>query len=221
MFLKPLRAALLIVSAAAVSACSAFGGESAPEHEYGVLTSDGAFELRQYPRLVTVSTPMAGTGEDRAFNRLFEYISGANRGRREIAMTAPVLEGSGTEIAMTAPVLQSPDGSEIAMTAPVLEGTGGEGRMAFILPAEYTPETAPLPTDPAVTLGTIPERKVAAVTYDGRSNAEMEAAERAKLEAWIAARGLTATGPALVAQYDPPWTLPGFRRNEILIPVAD
>ena len=35
----------------------------------------------------------------------------------------------------------------------------------------------------------------------------------------LEASGFTSTGPAVTAQYNPPWTPPPLRRNEILVPV--
>ena len=149
------------------------------------------------------------TEQDGAFMRLFRYISGANEGKREIAMTAPVLE--------------NPVGTEIAMTAPVLRNNalGEPAGMAFILTAEFTAENAPIPTDPMVELGVIPSRRVAVLTFNGRADAEDFTANRKRLETWMAANGLTASGPAELAQYNPPWTVPVLRRNEVLIPLAD
>ena len=124
---------------------------------------------------------------------------------------------------MTAPVIENPVGTEIAMTAPVLQNnaTGGPAEMAFILTQDFTAETAPVPTDPKVELDVIPSRRVAVVTFNGRANADDFATNRAKLEEWIKAEGLVASGPAELAQYNPPWTVPALRRNEVLIPLAD
>ena len=130
------RSAVLLMGALAVSACSVFGSAAAPEPEFRTIAQDAPFEVRAYPELVLVRTPMSG-GSRGAFGRLFDYISGANNGSRKIDMTAPVLEsGKGEKIAMTAPVLR--DGTD-----------DGAEEMAFILPAGFSADTAPLPTDPA------------------------------------------------------------------------
>lgn len=207
MLSRVFRALTALASGAALAACSVFGGQAAPEPSYSVLTSEGAFEIREYPQLVVARTTMAEReGENAAFRRLFRYISGGNDGKREIAMTAPVLVKPGAKIAMTAPVLE----------------TGGEVReMAFVLPADLTVKTAPLPTNPEVRIETIPSRRVAVVTYDGRSRPDLETDQKERLESWIAGRELRVTGPAEVAQYNSPWTIPTLRRNEILIPVAE
>lgn len=189
----------------AISACSVVGGEAAPEPEYTVVQSAAPFEVRDYGRLVVVKTSM-DDGSRAAFGRLFDYISGENGGAREIAMTAPVLNAAA-------------EGTEIAMTAPVFQ-TESEGReMIFVLTENFTIDTAPVPNDPAVKLATLPVRRMAVAQYSGSLNDDAPEWE-AKLRAWMTEKGLQATGPAETAGYNPPWTLPAYRRNEVLIPVA-
>jgi hypothetical protein len=200
-----------LACALAVSACGIFGGPSAPEPEYDVLRSQSPFEIRAYQALAVASTPMgAGLGEGTggAFRRLFDYISGDNRGDREVAMTAPVIQqpAEGREIEMTAPVLQKPDG-------------GGGWNMLFVLPAGLKAETAPVPTDGSVRVGMLPARRVAVIRFDGFLSDANAMEARDRLLAWMRTEGLAPAGPAEIAGYNPPWTLPWFRRNEILIPV--
>jgi hypothetical protein len=188
-----------------VAACSVFGGAAAPEPDYSVVLAEPPFELRDYGELVVATTPMTD-GSGAAFGRLFDYISGENTGARDIAMTAPVLD------------TESADGAKIAMTAPVLQSREGARDMIFVLPEGMTPQTAPVPTDPRVSIATIPPRRVAVVRYSGVLN-RRASTEEDRLRDWLARKGLTPTGPAEIAGYNPPWTLPPFRRNEVLIPV--
>ena len=186
-----------------LSACSITGSAAAPEPGYTVISSEGDIQIRDYKELVVVRTPMDG----KAFSRLFDYISGSNTGSRKIAMTAPVL--------------QSEEGDKIAMTAPVLEtSVDGKAReMFFILPDEMSFESAPLPSDPAVTLDTIPARRVASITFNGRLTDNNIAEHRQQLDRWIAEKELVVLGPTESAGYNPPWTLPTYRRNEVLVPI--
>jgi hypothetical protein len=206
MFSRATRAITAFTSLLTVTACSIFGSAAAPEPDYRLIRSEPPFEVREYGELVVVKTPM-DDGSRAAFGRLFDYISGANSGARAIAMTAPVLNTDRS------------DGSKIAMTAPVLQSRTGAREMVFVLPAAMTVETAPVPTDPAVTLDTIPPRRVAVVRYSGFM-ASKAAAEEGRLRDWMSNKGLTEAGPAEVAGYNPPWTLPPWRRNEVLIPIA-
>ena len=189
-----------------VAACSVFGGKAAPEPGYVVVMAEKPFEVRDYGDLVVAKTPMSD-GQGAAFRRLFDYISGDNQGGRKIAMTAPVLDADAVK------------GTKIAMTAPVLQGSDGNREMVFVLPDEFTSETAPVPSDPNVRVATIPSRRVAVVSYSGSLDGRAPV-EEARLRQWVGIKGLRPIGPAEVAGYNPPWTLPPYRRNEILIPIA-
>ncbi|MBL3573571.1 heme-binding protein [Rhodovulum sulfidophilum] len=188
-----------------VTACSILGSTAAPEPDYSVNLAEPPFELRDYGELVVVKTAV-NDGSRAAFGRLFDYISGANSGAREIAMTAPVLN---TDTAK---------GAKIAMTVPVLQTQEGSREMIFILPDTLTLDSAPAPTAPRVSLARIPPRRVAVVRYSG-SMSNRASAEETRLRDWMTSKELTPTGPAEVAGYNPPWTLPSYRRNEVLIPV--
>jgi hypothetical protein len=89
-----------------------------------------------------------------------------------------------------------------------------------MMPATYTLETLPLPTDPSITLRQVPARRMASVTYSGFWSEKSYLKNKADLEAWIEANGYSISGPPLWARYNPPF-MPWFmRRNEILIPVT-
>lgn len=119
---------------------------------------------------------------------------------------------------MTAPVLMAPAGEEIAMTAPVLMEEGGEGWwMAFVLPDGMEAARAPVPTDPLVEVVDIQGPLMASLQYTGSMDEETNSAQAQRLRDWIAARGLEAGPGYQIAGYNPPWTLPFLRRNEILI----
>ena len=171
-------------------------------------------ELRRYPRTILVET----TAPDRvtAFRRLFRYISGANEGGEEVAMTAPVATG-GEAIATTASVRTVRGGGEaVSMTAPVrTDREGSAVTMAFYLPPEYVPETAPQPTDPKVRLVVEPPRTVATRRFSWYATDARVGRERRKLLDVLADRGIELLGSPVLLQYNDPWTPPFMRRNEV------
>jgi len=207
--MKRFRRLALLPGLLVTGACSVFGASNVDEPEYEVLVAEDPIEVRQYPDLAVVTTTAErdyDEATDAAFRRLFDYISGENAGERKIEMTAPVI--------------QETEGREIAMTAPVLQEKAGERwKMAFVLPSELTADTAPRPTNPAVTLETQPGGTVAVITYSGFLDEENIAEAREQLEAWIAESDYEATGAFRSAGYNPPWTIPFLRRNEVQIPV--
>ena len=180
------------------------------EAPYTVLKSDDIFELREYPPQILaeiiVDGDLEGAG-NKAFRPLFRYISGDNKSRDKIAMTAPVSqEQKGEKISMTAPVSQ--------------QSVQGKWAVSFMMPASYTMETLPTPDDPNIKLLQIPGRRVAAVRYSGFWSEAKYLLHKEKLEKWIKDKRFTVTGEPVWARYNPPFTLWFMRRNEILIPVA-
>ena len=149
---------------------STWSTESVPYER--LRTVDGV-ELRRYPETVTVETT-APDGRT-AFRRLFRYLSGANASGQSVSMTTPV-ETQGESIAMTTPVRSR---SSDTATANDTDHTDGM-RMAFYLPAEYTPDRAPTPTDPSVRLVVEPAEQVGrvCVSLDDRSGLRIEQENR-------------------------------------------
>ena len=180
------------------------------EAPYTVIKASGIFELRDYEPHILAETLIDGTLEDagnKAFRRLFNYISGANRSRSSIAMTAPVSqESTGEKISMTAPVGQQRSSDKWAVS--------------FTMPASYTMATLPVPDDSSITLRQVPARRMAAVRYSGTWSEKNYLNYKEKLERWIRENGFEITGEPVWARYNPPFTPWFLRRNEILIPVV-
>ncbi len=164
------------------------------EAKYKVIQADGDFELREYDPQVVAETIVAGDmaeAGNRAFGRLFQFISGNNLAEQKIAMTAPV-------------------GQQAA--------TNG-WTVWFVMPADHQLATTPVPKDAQVTLRQIPAQRMASVRYRGRWTRSLYDSEEQRLREWIAAQKLSPTGAAVWARYDPPFMPSFFRRNEVLIPV--
>lgn len=161
--------------------------ESAP---YKVVRSDGKFELRDYPALTVVETPMAvASGSDGSFMRLFRFITGGNEAKQKIAMTTPVF----------------------------MSGSGTNTTMAFVLPAKMKASEVPKPSDGAVTVRELAAGRFAVLRYRGGRNAKNEAESLARLKAWMESERLTVLSPPVYGYFDPPWTPAFLRRNEVML----
>lgn len=207
------RPVLVLLLALLQTGCSLFGIRNAEEASYTVLVDQDRFQVREYDTLVVAET-LVDTNFDEAgniaFKRLFGYLSGANRAQTEIAMTAPVM----------ALDEDSSSGAQISMTTPVTgEKSAGGWRFAFVLPATYSLEQAPAPTNPDVRLVQVPARKVAVVRYSGSWNETRYQSNVKLLQDWMLQNQFEAASLPRVAGYDPPWTLPFLRRNEVLIDI--
>jgi SOUL heme-binding protein len=121
---------------------------------------------------------------------------------------------------MTAQVTQQ--GSEkIAMTAPVTQQSDGlSWRVRLIMPSKYAMETLPRPNDPAVMLKEIPAKRIAAIRFSGLSTADNLNRHTKELNEFLSERTLVPQSPPTYAFYNPPWTLPFLRRNEVLLEVS-
>ncbi len=177
---------------------------------YDVVEQHDGFELRRYPDHMVAEVTVTATFEEagsRAFRALAGYISGQNRHRSRVEMTAPVAQEPGSEtIAMTAPVVQA-------------EGEEGEYVIAFVLPEAMTLSTAPVPTNPEVRIRAVPDQLAAARRFSGRGSEQSFAGHLHELRTALAAAGLRASGPPTFARFDPPYT-PWFRRhNEVVLPI--
>jgi len=129
---------------------------------------------------------------DGDFMRLFRYISGGNETEQKIAMTAPVL----------------------------VQHEGEQRGMSFVVPREVAAAKVPAPKAEEVSVDTMAAARFAAYTYSGRRTDDNEAEALGKLRAWMEKKNLRAAGEPVFAYYDPPWTLPFMRRNEVMLRVA-
>ena len=166
------------------------GYESAP---YKVVRTDAKFELRDYPSLVVVETPMTASAnsDDGSFMRLFRFITGANEAKQKIAMTTPVF----------------------------MSGQDTNRTMAFVLPAKLNATTAPKPADGAVAVRELSGGRFAVLRFSGGRNAQHEVETLARLQTWVAAEGLKASATPVYGYFDPPWTPSFLRRNEVMLRV--
>lgn len=174
---------------------------------YQVRRRLGKVEVREYGPMVVARVRDRG---DSAFYHLFRFISGDNRQRSKVAMTAPVIQERQAGRA-------GPRGEEIAMTAPVI----GEGDfMSFVMPEGYTLGTTPEPLDPLVTIEEVPARHLAVLRFSGRwTAAAFERRSRQLLDALLEA-GIEPQGDVLTMVYNPPFTPPFLRRNEVAVEVS-
>ena len=179
------------------------------EAKYTVVLNEESFEVRQYEPHVLAETIVDGDLEDagsKAFNQLFKYISGNNKSKRKVEMTAPVT--------------QKPLSEKIDMTSPVgQQRKDGKWAVSFMMPSSYSLETLPVPDDPNVILRQVPARYIAAVRYSGFWSETGYRHNLDKLNTWMKKQNLSVTGEPIWARYNPPF-MPWFlRRNEILVPV--
>ena len=182
------------------------------EPKFSLIEKSGDFELRLYKPMIVAETYVDGSlseASNAGFRLIAGYIFGGNKSR----------QGSSSEkITMTAPVTLEPSSQKISMTAPVVvESKDNRWRVHFVMPAGYTLDSLPIPNDSRVSLREIAEQKTAVIVFTGFAGEDKVKDKTAVLFDWIKSKGLDAISTPQLARYNPPWTLPFLRRNEILI----
>ncbi|GMW03557.1 MAG: hypothetical protein AMXMBFR84_46910 [Candidatus Hydrogenedentota bacterium] len=188
--------------------------------KYSVLEKKDGYEIREYKPYIVAEVVVTGEFKEAlngGFRQVADYIFGNN--------TVADKEGESKEIAMTAPVLeQKPESQEIAMTAPVLEqqpaGDASEAHIvSFVMPSEYTMATLPKPNNPDVKLTEVSAKKYAVLEFSGFVPAKKADEKKEEIRGLAARDGLKTTGEPLLAQYNPPWTPPFMRKNEVWLEI--
>ena len=199
------------------------------EPKYEVRTSQAPFELRHYAPTLIAQTLVEGdmdAASNKGFRLIADYIFGNNIAAASEPGSDPNAKQA-AKIAMTAPVIVEPQSSKIAMTAPVtLEPqtasvAGAQAwRVHFVMPSQYTLANIPKPNNSAVTLHELPSKYMVVHRYSGFNTVARVQEKTDETLAWAKQQSLKVVGTPQLSRYDPPWTLPMFRRNEIMVEVA-
>ena len=190
--------AIAILVMAGVFAWNTMARAAYESAEYKVVTSDGKFEVREYPdlMLVATTTKMDAQGRDGSFMKLFRYISGANESDKKISMTTPVfMENNKSESAV---------------------------QMGFVMPKDIAVKVVPAPTGEGVDVRKRIGGRFAVLRFAGQLNTKLAKESEAKLRSWMESKSLIAddspeSSGVETAGYDPPFTPSLLRRNEVLI----
>lgn len=187
-----------------------------PEPSWKSLRKEGNIEIRAYDPMIAAEATTAGErGEaiNEGFRILAGYIFGGNSGQQSIEMTAPVTQQAGNS-----------EGQKIAMTAPVTQEAGNnqnEWKVRFVMPAGYTLSSLPKPDDTRIKFIEIPAYKAAVIRFSGFNTDSNLTSHKAELMKWIEDNKITADGEPVYAFYNPPWTPPFMKRNEVMVKIVE
>lgn len=162
--------------------------------QYGIVKSQGSMEVRHYDPMLIAVVQMSGTRSEAlgdGFRLLADYIFGNNTVSQSIAMTAPVQQQSMED----------------------------DWLVSFVMPAEYTLETLPKPMNHRVILKEVEAKTFAVVRFSGMNSDKNLQLHEKQLMEYISSQDLEVIGVPQYAFYNPPWTLPFMRRNEVMIEI--
>ena len=163
------------------------------EPEWHLVDTLDDVELRHYSPSVQARTTLDGSGETSVgFRRLAGFIFGGNDRSEQIAMTAPVQE-----------TLQD--------ALPT---------MAFTMPGAYQIQDLPAPEDDQVVIVDVPARTLAVIRFSGWATRGKIARNSRQLFETLEQYGIEPVSGTTLNQYNPPWTPPFLRRNEISVEIA-
>ncbi|HQS83329.1 MAG: hypothetical protein B7Y25_00370 [Alphaproteobacteria bacterium 16-39-46] len=166
------------------------------EPKYKVISSQEKIEIREYTPILLAQVSVVGerkTAISAGFRILADYIFGNNEGRQKITMTAPVIQQESSE--------------------------NLHWNVRFVMPSEYTLETLPHPKNNQIDIMSIPSKCYAVIRFSGLAREGILQRNLDLLQQYISSKKLHEVGKPVYAFYNPPWTLPFLRRNEIMIEI--
>ena len=179
-----------------------------PKYQATALTNE--IELRSYDPMLVATVQMSGSRKDaisEGFRVLADYIFGNNTLEQNISMTAPVEQQAGQKISMTAPVQQ--------------QQRSNSWMISFVMPKQFTLTTIPKPNNEMVKINEVPAQRFITIRFSGSNSDDNIRKNESALFNYIAQNKINVTGEPKYAFYNPPWTLPFMRRNEIMVQLLD
>jgi len=165
--------------------------------QYEILKKIIDIEIRKYPEMILAV--VEGYKDDSGFNLLFSYITGNNKTKNKIPMTAPVITSE-----------------KIPMTAPVITKNK---YIAFVLPSYYNKKTIPTPKNKEVKIKIQKEKTYAVLRFRGKTSNNRVQQHIEKLIQILKNNNIKMKDDTILMRYNSPFA-PGFiRRNEVAIEI--
>ena len=164
--------------------------------KYKIIKKESGFEVRDYGPMIVASTSVESNYSEAAsigFRRIASYIFGGNSAGMKIDMTAPV-------------ITNTPATREIY-------------EIQFIMPSIYSFKDLPKPSAGNVSIKNVNFGKTAVLKFGGWATKDRATYYKNKLSDLLKSSGYESTGSFLVAQYNSPWAIPPFRKNEIIVEI--
>lgn len=200
---------IIIFCVAIGAALVAFIMSQVEQAKYTVVEKHGHVEIRDYASLIVAQVEVSGDRQEainQGFRMLADYIFGNNIATQNVKMTTPVTQQPSEKIAMTAPITQTMEGKSWVVR--------------FFMPASYTLQTLPKPNNDAIKIKEVSKTRYVVITFSGTASAKNLSQNKEKLLSFINVNHLKVISQPIYAFFNPPWTLPFLRRNEVMVEIS-
>jgi effector-binding domain-containing protein len=182
------------------------------EPDFKLISEEGDFQIREYEPKIIAQVEVEGNFDEassKGFKLLADYIFGNN-----------LLDGESKKISMTTPVEMTPLAENLIMTSSIMDDqVNNKWSINFVMPQEYSLDTLPKPNNSQIDIIEVPSEKYAVIIFSGLVR-ESSYTDKAKLLSnYFKQNNFEKRGAIKIARYNPPWTLPFFRRNELMVKI--
>jgi len=161
---------------------------------FQLIEVQGEFEIREYDPMVIAMTKVNSNYKEASstgFRRIANYIFGGNQKKMAIEMTAPV-------------ILDVPNMNDIY-------------EILFVMPSQHSLEELPAPDQSNIEIKIKELGKTAVIKFGGWATESRTTHYKERLQGFVENSGYSINSDYMVAQYNSPWALPPFRKNEIIV----
>ena len=186
---------IILMSGFLISLFSFIKGEDLYEPPFKLIEISNNIQIREYQNILIAITKKQSpynSATSSGFRTLANYIFGANKEQVKMPMTAPVFT-----------------------TIPGNENIS----ISFVMPNKYSKNDLPKPVSNDIEFKNLELGMTAVIQFGMWATPERIQKMKSKLEKYLDTNNLEPSSDYLVAQYNSPWTLPPFRRNEILVSI--
>jgi hypothetical protein len=156
-----------------------------------VIRKAAGYQVREYETYILSEVDVTGDLSDavtKGFRIPAGYIFGNNVKRESIPMTNPVSVATGT----------------------------GTPTVSFVVPSKYGLDTLPAPVDQRVRFTVVPSHQATVLAFSGYAGMKRVSKETIRFRALLDRDGVDLDSEISLAQYDPPWSPPFLRKNELI-----
>jgi len=163
--------------------------------EYELISKHDGFEIRRYSEMIIATTSVKAdykSSTSSGFRRIANYIFGDNDKAMKIAMTAPVISDCPYEGLKTY-------------------------NISFVMPKEHAMKDLPKANTSHVSIKKEALGEVAVLAFGGWATESRSMSYQEKLAMLLQQNNIDTQGGFMVAQFNSPYALPMFRKNELMV----